>query len=1007
MNPNLEADTQALLDQLQAMAQSPATAAANRATAEQWHAAIASTQAFLKDKSHPVTFVGAVGVGKSALIGVVANLLVGPPPTDRASLKESSVFAIGSGRTTVCEVRVRTSRPGEPAIGLEIEPLSVEEMTKEIELYAEHEWTRRQAERRRNSDDDSDRASQEVHRVIREMTGYAERQEVFMVGNLKRRRNVYPIDDVARSCATPSDLAKLLVEKANLPARTQTSWTDAETTPDAWKRLKGIFEDVNQGRAPTAMLPSRMTLSVPDALPGSSAGLDLMLIDTRGLDDGMDARSDLRALIRDDRGVIVLCASFNDAPGDTVRAVLRSVASDVSLRTAVPRILITLVDQDNASQVNGAAGDRELGQDLKVEECHVALEGRGLANAIKKDQIVAFDALKDDRSRLVERIDAQLKELRRARENTLRQQIADARTFLDSAGDELLTALRESVDHAIRDAMATHLPVNTPMTDPLNGPYAAIDGCRYASVVYAACRRNGHYRNLNLYAAVGAEASRAATAWLENLVTAVRARLDELVVDPAMKQVADHVRLRRMQIDEAQLNVVQSYAKSVSEEVETLLGKDPIWASCCNEWGHGSGFKAKVIGHLQAWSRRQQGLTAHERTTAAEEVPFLRDAMPPQEAPQFRLHVRNLRALRHTAWSPTPVSLLIGANGAGKTTLLLVLKVLRLAYERGLPEAVAAVLFGVNTLKTIGVQESEPVELGIDLGEVSWRIQLNTREGSVDYLTQESLTDRGREIFTRDSLGAFVYGEERLEPTAQTGLRTLVNRGARDAAILKMASFLQGISVYHDPDLWSLRTQGSQATDDRQLHARGTNALTLLRRWNDERANRHRYEFVLEGLRAAFPSTVADLDFKTAGNTLVARIFGPGREQPTPFENEANGVLQLLVLLCNVAHADDGGVVAIDEPENGLHPYALRSFLRRTSRWATQHHLTVLLATHSVVLLDELDATPERVFVMKAAEGGETVPTPLDSLCNREWLEGFKLGDLYEQGEIGSNGDGG
>jgi predicted ATPase len=96
-------------------------------------------------------------------------------------------------------------------------------------------------------------------------------------------------------------------------------------------------------------------------------------------------------------------------------------------------------------------------------------------------------------------------------------------------------------------------------------------------------------------------------------------------------------------------------------------------------------------------------------------------------------------------------------------------------------------------------------------------------------------------------------------------------------------------------------------------------------------------------------------------------------------------------------------VVAIDEPENSLHPYALRAFLRRTSRWARQHKLTVLLATHSTVLLDEL--TPEQVYVMKANKPSGSMPTRLDKLCNREWLEGFKLGDLYEQGEIGSNQD--
>ncbi|MEO5726134.1 MAG: AAA family ATPase, partial [Byssovorax sp.] len=177
-----------------------------------------------------------------------------------------------------------------------------------------------------------------------------------------------------------------------------------------------------------------------------------------------------------------------------------------------------------------------------------------------------------------------------------------------------------------------------------------------------------------------------------------------------------------------------------------------------------------------------------------------------------------------------------------------------------------------------------------------------------------------------------------------------------------------------------------------QLHSRGTNALTLLRRWSQERAHRHRYQFVVDGLKAAFPGTVSDLEFKEAGTTLVANVFRPGIEQPSPLANEANGVLQLLVLFCEVAAAEDESVVAIDEPENGLHPYALRRFLSRTSRWAKQHNVTVLLATHSTVLLDELSPHPEQVFVMKAAEEGEPVPTRLDKLCNPEWLAMSRCG---------------
>jgi predicted ATPase len=250
--------------------------------------------------------------------------------------------------------------------------------------------------------------------------------------------------------------------------------------------------------------------------------------------------------------------------------------------------------------------------------------------------------------------------------------------------------------------------------------------------------------------------------------------------------------------------------------------------------------------------------------------------------------------------------------------------------------------------------------------------------------------------------GATVYANNEL-----TALRVLVDRGEIHPAIQQISDLLSRVSMFEEPDLYNLRQQGSPAFDDGQLDSRGKNVLSILRKWQQDHQSRHRYDFVIQGVQAAFPS-VTQIDFVGVANTLSARVYHRSVEQPAPLDQEANGLLQMLVLLANVAQSDPGGVVAIDEPENGLHPYAMRMFLRSCQQWALTHHVTLVLATHSLVLLDEFTATPEAVFVMKTLDGDENtaVPNALDHLCNRDWLEGFKLGDLYEQGEIGSNEDG-
>lgn len=1000
--------SQNILEQLQQLLDAPqSTAEDTIATAEHWFSSIDKTKKFLEDRDHPIVFIGSVGVGKSSLIGVAANLIVGPPPKDRASLKNNSVLAIGSGRTTVCEVRIRPYNPKDDngLIGLILDPFSAEEMSKEIQRYAEDEWQRRQSATLRNGEEDIDPTSQEVQRAIRGMTDYLEYQESYLEGGTRKRRIVRPLDAAIANFNSSDAFSNHLLERANLSERTTTQWWWNEATTENFKALKICFANINLGTERTAMLPQKMTLVVPESLPDSQAGLNLTLIDTRGLDGVVESREDLQKLLRDPRALLVLCASFKNAPGDTERALLRSLSNDAQLREAIPRTLLLLLDFGDADQVNGADGDREYGQELKIDECHIALDGSGILRTINKKQIIAFDVLKDERHQLLAAIDSGLTQLRETVGRQLHEQLTDAQLFLDRKADEFRPVQIQLIDEQLKGIMAQHLPIGTPLLDPLAGLYRAIYYTRWASVINATCRRNGTYSRLNLYTAIEAEASKAATFWLDDLINAITKKLDALEQDPAFEKIGDDIRLRKMLYQDAQFEVISNYAKTIYDQVEDALINDPIWLVCQKEWGRGSGFKERVISHLENWSRRQQRLTAHEHTDATVLIPLLGEVSRPIQAPSFTVYVRNLRALRKVNWVPETLTVLIGANGAGKTTLLQTLRLLRLAYERGLPEAVIIVLGGSSNLRSWGIDEDEPIEIGLDIGEVSWRIQLSEHEGSVSYLASESLTERDREIFSRDSLGVFSYGDERIEPSQQLGLRILMDRGVHEPSVRTIARFLQHISVYHDPDICTLRRQGSRASEDRYLHPRGGNCLSLLRRWYQDKTNKFRYQFVIDGLSRAFPNTFKDIDFQEAGDTLVARIYRPGSELPSPLSDEANGVLQLLILFCEIASAEDESVVAIDEPENSLHPYALREFLYQTTRWAKQHNLTVLLATHSTVMLDELTGYPEQIYVMRKPDFGEYMPSRLDQFCNREWLEGFKLGDLYEDGEIGSNED--
>jgi predicted ATPase len=207
--------------------------------------------------------------------------------------------------------------------------------------------------------------------------------------------------------------------------------------------------------------------------------------------------------------------------------------------------------------------------------------------------------------------------------------------------------------------------------------------------------------------------------------------------------------------------------------------------------------------------------------------------------------------------------------------------------------------------------------------------------------------------------------------------------------------------LYQNLQFWSLRTTGSPATTDLYLHSDGRNAFSLLRNWKAGRKeHEERWLFVRDGLRECFPELFEELEFLVAGQTVTVQFFVRGLRQPIDVYSAPHGLLVALLHLCAIASAPDGGAMAIDEPENGLHPYAIRTLMDLARARAAAKDLTILLATHSPVVLNTFNTAPERVYIMEP--GHEVLPIALSEHSNPEWLAHFALGDLYSDQTFGA-----
>ncbi|HYO58077.1 AAA family ATPase [Archangium sp.] len=368
----------------------------------------------------------------------------------------------------------------------------------------------------------------------------------------------------------------------------------------------------------------------------------------------------------------------------------------------------------------------------------------------------------------------------------------------------------------------------------------------------------------------------------------------------------------------------------------------------------------------------------------------------------FTLSVRNYRGLRRVEWSPSGVCALVGPNGSGKTTLIDVLQLLQDATTYGLSKAIEE-HGGAYGLHHFAAPQDEPISFELRVGSASWEVQpeVSLGPGGARLPFWEKLSDGERTFFEKG--GPSADSERRLGAPVRDdylGLSTAMKEPEEyTEPVWGLLEIILYYRHYRHYALARLRREGSLLSGDLELLDDGRNLFAVLMNWRNRRDQRKRWAFVSDTLRDCYPELFSDFSFPIAANIVSCEVHTPNGHALTP-ALLPDGFLAALIHLCAVASSRPGGVLAIDEPENALHPYTIRRLMDAFREWSDAHDVTVLLATHSPVILDTFKELPEKVFVMQPEQ--EVLPVPLDQLMKRSWLAHFSLGDLYEHLKYGA-----
>ena len=544
---------------------------------------------FLTKLKHNVAFIGDIGVGKSTAISFIFDLLV--PATSEARQMNRPLLETGAGGTTICEVHIKSG----PEFGISMQPMDDAELVDLVSDFCTAKWTAV----RKDSSEGSETAqiSREFDRAIRVMSGFARTKK--MVDG----KAVYedPIHSLVRECGGEDELRARILSAMNLSERTNTEiWYESGTRKHPSEWIRETFRAVNNGRMPDVPLPKSISLIVPNF--GKAFGeFEVTIVDTKGVDD-VAVREDLDHRLKDPRTAIILCSSFNDAPGTSAKGLLQHMKQTFSERFDTGKVsILALPHSGEALKMKDDMGDHALNDEEGYQFKHMQLSGELAATEMAGVPVMFFNAEEDDPESIRVEIFSQLGRMRETIADRLFDLCAATTEILENHEQPAVTAAIEEVAKRLNMFLRGNEKLGTRERHAYDQVLSTVSGVRYASTLWAATRRNGAYQGLNFVHQIGVGAAKDSRLRSRSWFGAFEKFINSLKVDDDLAEAKHSIDQIGIVAEASERDFLEAAQRAATEIYRDPLSQASVWSSCSSEWGRGPGFKNRVIAHLRQW----------------------------------------------------------------------------------------------------------------------------------------------------------------------------------------------------------------------------------------------------------------------------------------------------------------------------------------------------------------------------------------------------------------------
>ncbi len=387
-----------------------------------------------------------------------------------------------------------------------------------------------------------------------------------------------------------------------------------------------------------------------------------------------------------------------------------------------------------------------------------------------------------------------------------------------------------------------------------------------------------------------------------------------------------------------------------------------------------------------------------------------------------QLDIEGFRSLRNVSWSPGDLNVIIGPNGTGKSNLLRFLELISISAQGKLGKYVQS-LGGMDPLVWDGTADSikfvlESTPEGGELGPEHYELELGRLGAGSSYKINKELLTNSHKRRQGTKQSPFKFLERIAKTTAvifdekERTFTTPEEFISDEESLLSIASgpfinnhfippfqkVLTSIAVYHDfhTNKGASVRQPVISRMEKRVDPDGQNLISVLHTlYTGDRDFRRDID---SAMQAAFGDDFEEIVFPPASDQRIQmRIRWKSLKREQSATELSDGTLRFLFLLTVLASPSPAPIIAIDEPETGLHPSMLPLVAEYAIDAATRSQ--VILTTHSPQFLDAFSGTVPTTTVAKW-ENGETILQTLKGEDLNYWLKDYSLGSLFKSGEL-------